>query len=568
MSSSFLVPFTLNVRLSVSCSSLHDGLGGLLSLLRADDHSVKAGTMSRDPCADGERQDALRHLLSRDASVLSEIDFRGDIPAIEDFASTIRSVDSFEKGYISLIFREYCKRMGIISEWKASLQAAQRESSFPISGALLDTVIAEEASARAELHTSREHFVEWAKGVAPRWLETARNMGASKKTEDGAAERAQNQLETVIAQQFGFSGNDVVNSGPPSSPRVTGANSDALRRQAIAMIEQEQSLRRQEAKTRVASLLEQEEQLRCQMEERRQKRETEEKRHHQANMEAFCQQLRQEEESFRQRMEARESERLQLLEHIEAEEQWLSQRLADRERQRALEIEAKERAEREQRELYREHVEAEEELLRNRLQQYEASRKMEAEKARQKEKEDREELYEHVLAEEQLIRQRLEQREKEAERRARYELYHAGRADAGLGNTDSTLPEHSFGTQQLVGYQAINNSYTGVGLCGERQAFTSPQGHPHSYHQQVHSLPHVQHYQQQYLPQVITSPAQPSCYPVAPAVPQPATVYSPLTQSVVTPPYNHYVSYHPQGELRSPQPPQMFPGNHPYYLNR
>nr|CCC94788.1 conserved hypothetical protein [Trypanosoma congolense IL3000] len=414
MSSNFLIPFTLKVRLSASCKSLHEDVGQILTHLQCRDGLGKEDTGSRDSLLHNEQPDPLCY-LNKEIRVPPAGDMLRDSAAVEEFLTNIRLVSDYEQSYVSLIFQEYCKRMGITNEWKSSLQTIQQEE--PVSGlnTLLDTVVREEASARAELHTSYTSFVDWVVETAPQWLEAARMEETESKLRTGT------MLEAAMAQHFAQGSGSVAVEPSAPYPPAERVDREALRRQAIGMIEQEKLQRRRDTEVKVASLLKEEEQLRRQIEQRRRERQVQEQQQRTAKMEAHYQQILQEEEALKQRISARENERRQLFEHIKAEEEILSRRLAERERQILQDIEAREKAEWEQRELLRRQVMADEEFFRQRLRKHEEAREAEEREAQRKKEQEREVLYEHLLAEEELLRERLRkhQETREAEERER-----------------------------------------------------------------------------------------------------------------------------------------------------
>lgn len=416
MASSLFVPFTLHVQPSKLCESLHEEFAPLLSLLH-DEEKFPAQVESASERPKTTPNALTQLLASVDISLPSvEPQSNGDLAS--DFVAEARRSAKFEKNYVRLVFQEYCGRKSVEKEWETSVSECGqwhhevlRLELSPETRALLSAFESGESETRASLLAAYDLFVEWVDAETPRWVEAARSLEARRRANEAAIEAAKRALADELAQQQ----EDVRVGGEMS------AHTDhALRRRAIAMIEQEQARRLRAEEAELDTLRLQEEHLRRGIEERRRRREAEEARGREAGAESLHRALIDQENSLRQRLSQREEERARreeerrlLLEHIEAEEQLLRRRLAESEAMKKRAEEEKNRLEREGRDELYEHLEAEEALLRQRLQRYEEARLAETEAAKRREDEEREVLYEHVRAEEEILRQRVEQRKKE-----------------------------------------------------------------------------------------------------------------------------------------------------------
>ncbi|KAH9592972.1 hypothetical protein LSM04_000846 [Trypanosoma melophagium] len=394
--SSFLVPFTLQVKCSDWCESLHEEIGPILSLLtRKEGVSTVSSPVSRSSETSG---DMVKCLLAPVVLAPLEGDLVRERTDAMDFVVASRSFSKHGQLYVRLVFQEYCQRKNIekeresvLEDCEEALKQIKNSELSPEIRAMITALEMEESEERGKVHISYNRFVEWVDATTSLWLDEVHRL-ESERSKAAAVNAAKRALESEFARK----------SEGNSRGEYSMANEEVLRQQAIALIEQEQKRELRAKEEQVQYLRQQEEQLRQQIEENRRLRKEEKEKQRDIELESRYMSLMQEESSIRQRMSQREEECAQremerglLLEHIEAEEQLLRQRLQEQ---------------------------AEEELLRQRLQRYDEMRAAEAEAARKREEEEREQLYEHVRAEEEILRQRLEKRRKEeAEKKAKEE---------------------------------------------------------------------------------------------------------------------------------------------------
>ncbi|KAF5219470.1 hypothetical protein ECC02_002782 [Trypanosoma cruzi] len=586
MASSFLVPFTLHVKRSETCESLHEDLGPLLSLLREEGNcSPRTTPASTRPATSSN---TLHHLLENATVLLPDFDAQLVHDEAVDFTTGVRLLARFEQSYVSLIFKEYCKRKSIEKEREEALDEF-RKSRQELMDAELPLDVREslaalemrESNEREALAMAYKSFVDWVDATTPQWLEAVARLEKGREAKAAAVDAAKRALEDELAQRHAVA----------TTGQVAAVTDESLRRQAIAMVEQEQERRLQAQEDQVNMLRLQEEQLRRQIEENRRRSELEREKQHEAEIECRHKGLLEQESTLQQRLSQyekarmqREEERRMMLEHIAAEEELLRHRLEEREMQRKKAEEEKERMERESREELYEHVEAEEELLRQRLQRYEEAREVEAEMLRRRAEKGREELYEHVRAEEEILRRRLEQRRREEEE----EELQKEMILKAMALEKSALEERERhreeGDHQLQGLEDANTEDE-LRLLLEmearqkrrieehrQQSQTQHQLHPLPHNHYYYYHQHYQHHQLQLPDQPPSStihnyhdpmslnppPPPPPIPPAAPTLPSAAAVVSspdayPWGNNTVSPSSWHHP--YPYPHLQQPAPP-------------
>ncbi|CCW71063.1 unnamed protein product [Phytomonas sp. Hart1] len=303
-----------------------------------------------------------------------------------------------EKQYISLIFREYCKRKGIMQKREKEFDAfieefaeLQRRDLPPFLRQALAILEEEETTVRGEIVVVYNRFLEWIEGVQPQWLEAVDRQIAENRMKEEAKKAALEASKALLVQELeagrrftSMSGNSIDSSYVPNVGLDDGIHEEpspaALRRKAIELLEQQEAVMRHR---RDQHLLE----------------------------------LKLKEESLRQRIKNAENERLSGDNKEKANWELLHQDLPEQKNDLQLlhAHEAEMLQKEEKRRMMLEHCTAEEELIRHRLKNQEDKRRAVEEEKKCLEAQKKKEFYEHILAEEELLRQRMQQREAEKE---------------------------------------------------------------------------------------------------------------------------------------------------------